>query len=453
MTLIDVLKDFAYLSVLLIIGFELRKHVKILQRYFIPTSLIAGTLGMFLGPNWLGTACPVFIPFSKSLPQWAGVLVVFVCATMFLGIELGKVGRDGMATTFLAGVCHQSQMLIGLGAAAVFGLFTAIPYQFGYMGVWGFYAGHGNATTVGTIIQQAGYWQDAVGVGVTFATIGILCGIVVGMVLINYGARKGLTHVKMTFEMMSEEDRTGYITPGKRTSIGNAVTNASSLDPLAFQLAIVGIVVVLGVIERNLLLRISPVMKGFPLVGAVLVSSMIVGFIVNKTSLKEQIDRKLMSRITGTALEYMITAAIATTSKQIFVNYALPLVVISALMVVGNIFFCFTLGKRWFSQNWFETSVGLYGQCCGILATGLMLIKVMDPSSETTASQCISTSSTLGYSWQIPYMIVGSITIFTAPMLTTIVSVVFFLFCLIGGELLFGRKKKGDYCASVSGVK
>lgn len=442
MTLTDVLKDFAYLSVLLLIGFELRKHIKILQRYFIPTSLIAGTIGMFLGPNWLGTVAPIYIPFSDSLSQWAGVLVVFVCATMFLGIELGKVGRDGMATTFLAGVCHQSQLLIGLGTAAVFGLFTSLPYQFGYMGVWGFYAGHGNATTVGTIIQQAGYWDDAVGVGVTFATIGILSGIIIGMILINYGARRGMTHVRMSFEMMPEEDRTGYVVPENRKSIGNAVTNASSLDPLAFQLAIVGIVVVLGVIERALLLKISPVMKGFPLVGAVLISSMIVGFVINKTSLKQRIDRKLMSRITGTALEYMITAAIVTTSKQIFTDYALPLVVISALMVLGNIFFCFTLGRCWLSENWFETAVGLFGQCCGLLATGLMLIKVMDPSSETTASQCISTSSTLGYSWQIPYMIVGSVAIFTAPKLTTIVSVLFFLFCLIGGELLYGRKQK-----------
>ena len=42
MTLTDVLKDFAYLSVLLLIGFALRKRITLFQRYFIPTSLIAG---------------------------------------------------------------------------------------------------------------------------------------------------------------------------------------------------------------------------------------------------------------------------------------------------------------------------------------------------------------------------------------------------------------------------
>ena len=60
----------------------------------------------------------------------------------------------------------------------------------------------------------------------------------------------------------------------------------------------------------------------------------------------------------------------------------------------------------------------------------------------TTAATCISTSSTLGYAWQIPYMVVGSIAIFTAPTVTTIVSAALLLFFLVGGEILFGRKKR-----------
>ena len=71
--------------------------------------------------------------------------------------------------------------------------------------------------------------------------------------------------------------------------------------------------------------------------------------------MRERIDRKLMNRITGTALEYMITAAIATTSRQVFVSYALPLVLISICMVLVNLFVCFVLGKRWLQDNPFET--------------------------------------------------------------------------------------------------
>ena len=129
MTLTDVLKDFAYLSTLLLIGFELRRRIRIFQKYFIPSALIAGTIGMFLGPSWLGTYRLFTFRSAAESASGRGALVIFVCATMFLGLELNKVGRDGMAATFLAGFCHQAQMLLGLAIAAVFGLFIALAYS------------------------------------------------------------------------------------------------------------------------------------------------------------------------------------------------------------------------------------------------------------------------------------------------------------------------------------
>lgn len=441
MKLTDVLHDFAFISLLLLVSFILRNRIRFLQRYFIPGALIAGFLGMLLGPEVLGKVSPIYIPFTSSLSQWAGVLVVVVCATQFLGLELGKVNRDVMATTFLAGTLHQTQLLTGLGITFLCGKFIPkLPLVFGFMPVWGFYGGHGNAATVGVIIQDAGHWKDAVSVGITFATIGILSGVIGGMILINFGAKRGYTHVKMSFSSMPASERTGYVEEGQRAVIGAGVTNSSVLDPLAFQICIVGLVVVTGTILRNILVSLSPAMSNFPLVGAVLVCSMIYGTIINKTSLKRYIDRPTMNRITGTALEYMIAAAIATTSLEIFVSYAVPLLLISAAIIALNILFCVGIGRIWLRKNWFETAVGLYGQVCGVLATGLMLVKVVDPKNETVAAQCISASSTWGYAWQIPYMLVGSLAIITNPGAVVAVSILFFLVCLIGGQILFGRK-------------
>lgn len=442
MKLTDVLHDFAFISLLLLVSFVLRNKIKLLQKYFIPGALIAGFLGMFLGPEVLGRVSPVFIPFTSSLSQWAGVLVVVVCATQFLGLELGKVNRDVMATTFLAGTLHQTQLLTGLGITFLCGKFIPnLPLVFGFMPVWGFYGGHGNAATVGVIIQDAGYWQDAVSVGITFATIGILSGVIGGMILINYGAKRGYTHVKMSFSSMPTSERTGYVEEGQRAVIGAGVTSSSVIDPLAFQICIVGLVVVTGTMLRDFLVSLSPAMSNFPLVGAVLVCSMIYGTIINKTSLKRYIDRPTMNRITGTALEYMIAAAIATTSLEIFVSYWVPLLLISIAIIALNVLICLGIGRIWLRENWFETAVGLYGQVCGVLATGLMLVKVVDPKSETVAAQCISASSTWGYAWQIPYMLVGSLAIVTNPGAVVTVTILFFLVCLIGGQIIFGRRR------------
>ena len=134
-------------------------------------------------------------------------------------------------------------------------------------------------------------------------------------------------------------------------SVGNGVTNVSSLDPLAFQLAIVGVVVVIGIVVRTLLMKIHPIMSNFPPGRRRAGIQYDHRFCDQQNTLRERIDRKLMNRITGTALEYMITAAIATTSRQVFVSYALPLVLISICMVLVNLFVCFVLGKRWLQDN------------------------------------------------------------------------------------------------------
>ncbi len=282
-------------------------------------------------------------------------------------------------------------------------------------------------------------WDDALGVGVTFATIGILSGVIIGMIIINYGARKGLTKIAMRFEDLPESERTGFVSIGNRKSLGNEVTVTSSIDPLTLQAAIVGIVVTSGFLIRSILIKINPIMQRFPLVGAVLISSMIIGYFINKSKFKDYVDKPSISRINGVALDYMITAAIGTTSITIFTNYALPLLLVSIALVLVNLFFCFLLGRRWLKGDWFETGVGLFGQFCGVLATGLMLVRVVDPDNKTPAAQLISTSSTLGYMWQIPYMVVGSIAIFTAPKITTIISATFFVVCLIAGELIHKR--------------
>ena len=44
-----ILKDFAWASMLLLIGLFLRSRVKVLQKLFIPVAVIAGHVGLVLG--------------------------------------------------------------------------------------------------------------------------------------------------------------------------------------------------------------------------------------------------------------------------------------------------------------------------------------------------------------------------------------------------------------------
>ena len=443
MTLTDVLKDFAYLSVLLMIGYELRKHVVLFQKYFIPSSLIAGVLGMFLSQNWLGTICPFYIPFSSGIGQWSGALVIFVCATMFLGLELNQVGRDGMATTFLAGACHQAQMCVGLAIAALFGLFMkGLPYQFGYMGVWGFYAGHGNATTVGNVIQDAGYWDDAVGVGVTFATIGILCGVIIGMILINWGAKKGYTRQKMDSSYVEKKDITGILPAEQRKPAAMGISNPSVIDPMAFQMMIVGTIIAVSHFLREAIIKVFPFWERIPLYTMCLIMGAIIGVAISKTKYNQYIDRGSMKRISGVALEYAIAMNVATIKLSVLASYLVPILLTSAAITAVTAVICIVLAKKCYGKDWFEMAMGAYGQCTGSLATGLLLIKVLDPNGDTLAAESVSGSSTLGSFWQQPYNTIGPMMILASPVLVTLGTAGFLAVFLAAGTLLFGRTVK-----------
>ena len=62
-----------------------------------------------------------------------------------------------------------------------------------------------------------------------------------------------------------------------------------------------------------------------------------------------------LQRVLGGGIRACLLYTSATTSRQVFVSYALPLVLISICMVLVNLFVCLVLGKRWLQDNPFET--------------------------------------------------------------------------------------------------
>ncbi len=116
----------------------------------------------------------------------------------FPGAETEKVSGEAMQTYFLAGTIHQLQIIAGLTVTFILGLvFADLKFGFGILPVLGFYGGHSMAIAGGTIFDEAGYMASGAQVGATFATIGLLTGVICGMFEINRAAQKGITKVKM----------------------------------------------------------------------------------------------------------------------------------------------------------------------------------------------------------------------------------------------------------------
>ena len=74
------LYDFAFMSMLLIIAQFMRSKIKFLQMFYIPASVLAGIMGLLLGPQFLN-----IIPWSGKIGSYAYMLVCVLFGGLFLG--------------------------------------------------------------------------------------------------------------------------------------------------------------------------------------------------------------------------------------------------------------------------------------------------------------------------------------------------------------------------------
>lgn len=442
MTLNDVLIDISSVSVLLFLAFLIRRYIPFFQKYYIPTALIAGILGLLLGPQVLGQFSPVCLAFHDGISQWTNFLFAFIFTTSFLGTTSGKFGRDVLSTTCITGAVFMAQILCGLGIAFLLSLVMKnVPFAMGLLPVSGFYGGHGSAGIMGGCFATEG-WEEAMGIAMTYATVGMFAAVIGGMYVINLGAKKGITKRKMDSAYLEEKDITGIIPVDQRKPMSMAVSNSSVIDPMAFQMMIVGTIIAVSHILRNAMIRVIPFWSRIPLYTMCLIVGAIVGIFLSKTKYNQYIDRGSMKQISGVALENVIAAAVATIKLSVLATYLVPILLTSVVVCAVTAVLSVVLSKWWYGQDWFETAMGAYGQCTGSLATGLLLIKVLDPGGDTMAAESVSGSSTLGSFFQQPYNTIGPMLVLTSPALVTWGTAGFLAAFLAAGALFFGFGRK-----------
>ena len=411
------------------------------QRLFLPASIIGGLIGLIIGPQILGLYSPVHVTYTASISEWSGVLLAVTFACSCLGESMEKITKQAVAATLVGGVAHQAQAVLGMIVAFLFQ--SVVPIGFGLIPLFALYGGIGWSVPVATIFEEEGYWTNAVPVAITIATIGVVCGIVFGIVMVNIGIRKGLIkHTTASLDDLPEEFRTGYIALGKRPSIGSAVSKSSSVDPFTLQLAFVGLVVACALWLRNFLISIDPFWENLPLLSTSLFCSGVFGIIIGRIpALQQFIDRDTIERISNVSLEYLITSAVATTSIEAFVSYLLPIVVISVVVIAATTWVSIFFSKRWCPQDWFASAVAQYGAYMGLLSTGLLLAKVVDPDHKTVAAETVAASCTLGYSYSLPYLLIMPMLVISSPKLVFGISVILLIVFLIAGEVFRKRAR------------
>lgn len=385
-----VFNDLIVLFVFLLIGFVLREVIKPIQRLFIPASVLGGAIALILGPQCLG-----LITLPETLGSMASPMIGIVMTCIILGTTLtrGKL-KSYAGTTNVECLVYFGQMGLGLLVGILLkAVWSELPPHWGILSVYAFFGGHGAASSAGQFYEEQGF-AGALDLGIILATLGLMLAMIIGMIIINIGVRKGWAKVVNT-DASDASLYGGVIPTEQQKPIGMGVVSGGGINSMALQLGIVFVCIFLGDKIFELLGNYLPIAKQFPAFLHGMVGAAIVWFLMLRTHTDKYLDSKSISTISGLALEICVTAAVATLNVKMLASFLVPILILTAVMMAFTIFACFFFGKRWLKQDWFETMCGMFGQVTGSATTGIALIRCVDPDGKTTAYESFGVAGSI----------------------------------------------------------
>ena len=433
-------------TVLLLLGVALRTRFRVFQWLYIPASVIAGLIGLLVvqacyllsdlaTSEWLASvslfadrpldlnaAVPMTFALSAqaavsscvaTLQGWPGFLIAVVFAGMLLERKpsplkdsVSHVGRQGLMVWIIV----LGQTAVGLLATWLLIQPTwEVPNSFGMLIETGFAGGHGTAAAMGKV-----YASDAVGfdsgldLGILMATGGLIYGVITGILWINIAVRLGWVTKAKPLDSRSGSARRD------EAAIGYAKVGSETIDPLLLQIIWLTLAVGLGMLmqlgvtaiataadawllapdttegaQQELSKRLSlSNLLDFPLFIYTLFGGWIVRRSLKALGQERAVDRETINRLTSTAMDLLVVAAITSLKLEAVAKLLGPFAVIFA---AGAIWcgICLLLISRWVlpGRYWFQLGLINYGMSTGTTATGFVLLRVIDPELESGAAE------------------------------------------------------------------
>lgn len=456
-SLVLLIKAFGIFSGLLLLGALLRAKVPVFQNLYLPASVIGGFIALILGPNVLN-----ILPFSEDIMSIASSLPsilitpVFAAIPMCLyfkksGADAIKKSNDIVILTGLLGGFFMFQCILGIVAAMVCRTVGINTYDvMGLELAYGFNGGHGMAASLGSALQDFGNpnWQAAQDAAMTTATVGLIGGIIMGIIIINIGIKKGFTTQVKSAAKSSVEMRTGLYPKGAElVEMGKQTTVPNSIETLTLHLGLILGVSAVGYVLEEVLGQIDNII--FASMSAFFYSMivmLVVWQIIVALKWDHHFNETVKDKISGTLTDYIVVSAIMGINVQVLSSYWAALLITCVLGLIITPACILFICKKFIRTNWFEKSLGAIGANTGVFVTGILLIKMVDPDIKTDALADYSIGGTLCNLYAMPLIslaigIMGSSGPIAALGFSVITSVICFAVMIIA-SLLLSRKKE-----------
>lgn len=367
------------MGLLLIAGVVIREIIPALQKVLLPASLIGGVLGLILGQQVLGI---IAIPSVFSEIPSIGMRIIMACVPLGVTVSAKRIYQH-LDFTFSNMTVYGFQMIFGLLLGSFFIRFwPSLPEGWGLMGVAAYFGSHGTIPVVSEAIDPSGSF-GAQSIGMVMATLGILFAMIPGMIIANYGTRKGWCTFTHDISAQPKYFFSGPLPEEKREALGRTTVNPTNITGIAFQFGILAVCIKFGEILFKalggvipFLGRVSPMLWG-------LIGGMILWPLMKKTKLDRYVDKGTITQISNFTLELIILGAFATIQIEIVSKLFVPLFLHVLISIAITGLFIFGWMKKIGHPQWFEKSLMLYGMCTGSNPQGLSLVRSVDPDNKS----------------------------------------------------------------------
>jgi len=399
-----------YIGVLLFVAKIIKEKVPFLNKVIIPSALIAGFIGLILSDGFLN-----IIPLGRDANGNVQLVYEIVYHSLAIGFIALSLRRDTTKATkkiwstgMIIVMTYLLQALVGV--FIVF-FFFDVFLGAGLLLTLGFGQGPGLAFNIGSgYAEGVGVLVDGGALGSTIASVGFIVGGTIGVIALNYFARK----YKLDVNKLHSENST--IT---ETFEVETIKEIRVFDSLTMQVVIIFVIyaavfLTLALLENVLLPPLGDlgntfagVFHGFNfllgIVYALIFKRILSSFEKRGKNTNFMTNNYILSNISSLAFNFMIAAAVLTITISSIRNYWLLVIVLATFGTLATFAFLRFIIKRVYDEEYqVHYFLGFFGMLTGTASTGLALLKGVDKDFESPVAEEMVLGSGTAISMALP---------------------------------------------------
>ncbi|GBG27490.1 Hypothetical Protein FCC1311_037122 [Hondaea fermentalgiana] len=240
-------------------------------------------------------------------------------------------------------------------------------------------------------------------------------------------------------ELRSWRDR-ALIPTEKRIPGAYLTVSGDAIETLALHVSYLGVVLMLAYWTKRMLIAFETLndwlteysfFSGFPLFPMCLLWGLVLQVIFDKYLEDSPLDRGMMERISGFALDVLVLTAVATTNLQVVADNIGPLMIVLFVILAFQLVCFFFLAPLMLPDFWVERALPEFGTSTATTSIGLMLLRIVDPQYETPAAKAFAAKQLITE----PFLGGGVWTSLALPLIASVGNWV--VFGISGGVMVF----------------